>query len=252
MNKIALTIAGLALGAISLSAQERRLEVDIPSLDDFNRVEISKSNGQVETSLSVAFPMYFGTTVLTDVNYKGAWALTELFDRDFLEMRPSKNFVYALDLAAMHIRSGAFDVSMGLRWTFMDFTFADPAYTLRRVGSKTFLPSDILGENPAYDYTKSKIHASYFGIPLRLSLNYDKAKIYAGASIELLTEGYSKYKHPKDRQNIREAFNDIRATLEAGFSWNRIGVFVMYGLTPLFPDSLSDARTLSFGLTLGM
>ena len=110
MNKIALTIAGLALGAISLSAQERRLEVDIPSLGDFNRVEISKSNGQVETSLSVAFPMYFGTTVLTDVNYKGAWALTELFDRDFLEMRPSKNFVYALDLAAMHIRSGAFDV----------------------------------------------------------------------------------------------------------------------------------------------
>lgn len=254
MNKIALTIMGLALGAISLSAQERRLEIVIPSMDDIlsNKVEISKTKGQVETSLSVAFPMYFGTTVLTDVNYKGAWALTEIFNDGFLEMRPSKNFVYALDLAAMHIRSGAFDVSMGLRWTFMDFTFADPAYTLRRIGSKTFLPSRIDDENPAYDYTKSKIHASYFGIPLRLSLNYDKATIYAGASIELLTEGYSKYKHPKDRQNIREAFNDVRATVEAGFSWNRIGVFVMYGLTPLFPDSLSDARTLSFGLTLGM
>ena len=245
MKKMLLLLAALTLSAAAF-AQDR--EIDLESLEDLNKIEIA-SGGKVETDLNLAFPMYFGASALVGTNYKGEW--TAVNNTHFLDMRTAKNFVYGLQLADLRIRYNALDVSLGLRWTFMDFTFADSANTLRPVG-KVYMPYPIRMESSNYDGRKSKIHASYFGIPLRLSLNYDKATIYAGASIELLTEGYSKYKHPKNRQNIREAFNDVRATVEAGFSWNRIGVFVMYGLTPLFPDSLSDARTLSFGLTLGM
>ena len=142
-------------------------------------------------------------------------------------------------------------LSLGLRWTFMDFTFADSRFTLRPVGS-SYIPVPIQEINPGYDLNKSKIHASYFGIPLRVGVEVGKATIYAGGSAELLTGGYAKYKRPKERQQIKEVFNPFRATVEAGFSYGNLGVFCMYGLTPLFQDSLSDARTITFGLLLGL
>jgi hypothetical protein len=51
---------------------------------------------------------------------------------------------------------------------------------------------------------------------------------------------------------MKELFNPIRASIEGGFSYGNLGVFVQYGLTPLFPANLSDARTLTFGLLLGL
>ena len=46
-------------------------------------------------------------------------------------------------------------------------------------------------------------------------------------------------------------FNRFRATVEAGVQYGILGFYANYGLTTLFPDSLSDARTLTFGIVLG-
>ena len=81
---------------------------------------------------------------------------------------------------------------------------------------------------------------------------FGKATVYAGASAELLTSGYTKYKRPKRRTMAKDIFSPFRATVEGGFCWGPLGVFAMYGLTPLFPSDLSDARTLTRGLILGM
>ena len=262
MKRILLTIAVLALGAGVASAQDR--EIDLQELDELNKIELSKDGSRVNTELHLAFPMYFGASTLTNLNYKGDWDPSSglVYYHDFLKFRTGKNFVYALQLAEMEIRGDMLSLSLGLRWTFMDFTFSDPSLTLRpysglqflssAAGSNVYVPVPVSSVNPSYDLGKSKIHASYFGIPLRVGLNFGKATLYAGASAELLTGGYAKFKRPKDRQQIREVFNPFRATVEGGFSYGNLGVFVMYGLTPLFQESLSDARTISFGLLLGL
>ena len=251
MNKWILTLAVLVMGAAAASAQDREI-----SLDDFNQIEISKPDARVETSLGVAFPMYFGLSTLTNVNYKGAWAggYTGAWagGQDFLNFRTGKNFVYALDLASVHFKSGGFHASLGLRWTFMDFTFSHPEYTIRPVGGGSFDFIPIKTENPNYDYNKSKVHATYFGIPLRASLHFGRAAVFAGASAELLTGGYAKYKRPDNRMQIKEVFHPFRATVEAGFNYGLLGFYVQYALTPLFKQTLSDANTFTFGLVLGL
>ena len=262
MNKLALTVAGLALVALPAFAQQDGDGFLSGSWDDFNKVEISSNDRHVETSVSFAFPMYFGTSVLTDVSYNGAWDAYEAAYPDFLDMDTRKNFVYALDMVSMHARVSAVDLSLGLRWTFMNFTFRDPAYTIRPASEADIVSNLIMGnkcvptfirsENPGYDYSKSKLFASYLGVPFRLSLNYGKATVYAGVSAELLMDSYTKYKRPKVREPIRGLFNDFRASLEAGFSVYNLGLFVNYGLTPLFRSEYSDAHTLTIGLTLGI
>lgn len=245
MKKMLLLLAALTLSAAAF-AQDR--EIDLEELGELNKIEIT-SGGKVETDLNLAFPMYFGASALVGTNYKGEW--TAVNNYHFLDMRTAKNFVYGLQLADLRIRYNALDVSLGLRWTFMDFTFADSANTLRPVG-KVYMPYPIRMESSNYDGRKSKIHASYFGIPLRVGVNLGKVSVYAGASAELLTGGYTKYKRPRYREQCREVFNPFRATVEGGFSYGSLGVFVMYGLTPLFQESLSDARTLTFGFLLGL
>ena len=252
MKKLWLIVAGMAFAAAPIFSQTRHYEVDFDAWDGFNRIEISQDNSHVETSVGVAFPMYFGTSVLSDISYNGEWGTAMADYPGFQDMRTSKNFFYALEMVALHVHAGHVEMTAGLRWTFMDFTFKNPAYTLRGVGSGPYMPASILSGEPTYNYDKSKIHATYFGIPVRVGLEWGRSTLYVGASAELLVNGYTKYKHPKERIKADAIFNDFRATLEAGFSWNNIGVFVMYGLTPLFPNSLSNARTVSFGLTLGL
>ena len=235
MKKCFLLIA--ALGAMALGA--RAQDVDFESLGDLNTIELSKAGSTVETELNLAFPMYFGVSALTNV--------TGTFDTQV-----PKNFVYGLQLADMRIRYNALDVSLGLRWTFMDFTFANSDYSILKVG-EAFTPYSIKTLAPDYDGKKSKIHASYFGVPLRVGLNFGKAKVYAGASAELLTGGYTKFKRPKTREKMEGMFNPFRATIEGGFSYGSLGVFVMYGLTPLFSDKMyAQANTITFGLLLGL
>lgn len=258
MNKLALTLVGMAFAVLPAAAQDFDSDFSFGSWDDFNKVEISSNDKHVETSIKFAFPMYFGTSVLTDLTYNDTWGILEKVYPDFMDLNARKNFVYGLEMVSMHVRTGAVDLSLGLRWTFMNFTFRDSAYSLRPEmalgsprASTQHVPYRIASEGP-YDGRKSKIFASYLGIPFRVSLNYGKATVYGGVSAELLMDSYTKYKHPKVREPINGLFNDFRASVEAGISLYNFGLFVNYGLTPLFKDQYSNAHTLTVGVTLGI
>lgn len=249
MKKIILTIAALVL-ATAAFAQDR--EIDLQSWDDFNKVELSKAGTRLESNLSFAFPMYFGWSTLTNVNYKD-WASANMLNQptDFLDMNLGRSFTYGLTLLDVNLRYGALGISMGLRWSFMDFVFENNNVTIRPVGNY-FAPFSITEIDPNYNGRKSKLHANYFGIPARISLNFGKATIYGGASAEYLVNGFAKFKQPKNKMQMNNLFNRFRVTVEGGFSYGNLGVFVMYGLTPLFRQELSDARTLTFGILLGL
>ena len=245
MKKIILTIAVLAASAAAF-AQDR--EIDLESWDDFNKVELSHAGTRVESNLSFAFPMYFGWSALTNVNYKGSFAST---NTPFLDMNLGRSFTYGLTLLDVNIRYGALGFSAGLRWTFMDFAFENNSFTIRPEGN-SYAPVEITTLDPSYNGKKSKLHANYFGIPVRVSANFGKATIYGGASVEYLINGFAKYKQPVSKMQMSSLFNRFRATVEGGFSYGNLGVFVQYGLTPLFRQNLSDARTLTFGILLGL
>ena len=248
-------LAALTAFATVAAAQDR--EIDLNEYSDFS---LSKPDAKIETHLHIAFPMYFGWSTLTNVNYQGSWTAV---NSDFLQTDLGKNFVYGLEMAAIHFSSadGPLDVSLGLRWTFMDFTLANSQMTFREfepditssftVNKGTYFPFPIKNEAPNYDGRKSKIHANYLGVPLRMTLHYGKARVFVGASAEYLISGYTKYKHPKYRQDVTPMFNRFRATVEGGFYWGILGVFANYSLTPLFPDTLCDAHTFTFGIILG-
>lgn len=254
MKKLMILLAALTAFAAAAAAQDQ-----IVDLNDFS---LSKEDAKIETHLHVAFPMYFGWSTLTNLNYKGAWDLGGA-QHNFLDTQIGKNFVYGLEMAAIHFSSadGPLDVSLGLRWTFMDFTLANSQYTFRKVVpnlttaemhfTDTYFPFYIKNEAANYDGRKSKIHGNYLGVPLRMTLHYGKARVFVGASAEYLISGYTKYKHPKYRQDVTPMFNRFRATVEGGFYWGILGVFANYSLTPLFPDTLCDAHTFTFGLVLG-
>lgn len=253
----------LALSALCTGALAQDLDLDI------NQISLSRSDAAIETELEFGLPMYFGWTALTGVNYKGAWDYLrrdacDYIGRDnFLDTRTGKNFVYGFEMAAVHFSKpgGNWDVSLGLRWTFMDFTLQDSQVTFRKVHPVTtnlagngnvYYPYPIQAETSNYNGRKSKIHGSYIGIPLRITYKTGDARIFAGASAEYLLKGYSKYRSPKNRQDVTPMFNPFRATIEAGVSYSSLGLFVLYGLTPLFPAELSDARTLTIGLLLDL
>ncbi len=239
-------LAALTASVAVAAAQDKAVD-----LNDFS---LSKEDARVETHLHVAFPMYFGWSTLTNLNYRGDWADAQPAYGNFLDTQTGKNFVYGLEMAAIHFSKpgGLLDVSVGLRWTFMDFTLSNPALTFRSSGSGArYFPYFIKSEALNYDGRKSKFHGNYLGIPLRLTFDCGKVKVFAGASAEYLISGYTKYKFPKYRQDATPMFNRFRATVEAGIQYGILGFFANYGLTPLFPDGLSDAHTLTFGLVLG-
>ena len=240
MKKLFLTIAVLAFSATAF-AQDR--EIDLDDIENFNKVEIAKSNPHVESNATFGFPMYFGATTLTNINYKGAWANTGL--GNFLDFNLPRSFMFGIEVVNVNFRFGAVGLSLGVRYTYMDLTFQNNYTTIDMAGNPmTIAPTATNGK-------KSKIHATYSGVPARLSLNFGKASIYAGATLDVLLDGYAKYKQPKTRYKV-PVFNRFRGTVEGGFSYGNLGVFVMYGLTPVFDSDLSDAHTLTFGLLLGL
>ena len=249
----------LALSAICAGALAQDLDLDI------NQISLSREDAAIEAELEFALPMYFGWTALTGVNYKGFWDY--IGHPDFLDTRTGKNFVYGLEMAAVHFSKpgGSWDVSLGLRWTFMDFTLQDSQWTFRKSipyphtqvaiqtdADKVYFPYSIKMESQTYNGRKSKIHGNYIGVPLRITYKAGDARVFAGASAEYLLSGYSKYRSPKNRQDVTPMFNRFRATVEAGVSYSSLGLFVLYGLTPLFPAELSDARTLTIGFLLDL
>ena len=244
MKKILLALTALAALSLGAFAQD---------MESFNEIPLTKEGSKIETDLGFAFPMYFGASTLAGEAYKGEWAVAEKMIPGFQEMQIPKSFVYGLDMVSLNfgMDEAPLKVSLSLRWTFMDFTFKNPANTFREV-NHTYIPYAIGLETASYDGKKSKIHANYLGVPLRIKYKIGDGFVYAGASAELLISGYTKYKKPKVRTTNSGIFSPFRATLEAGFGYEGLGFFVLYGLTPLFPAGLSDARTLSFGLVLGI
>lgn len=238
MKKIAIIIAALGIFAVSAAAQ------------NYTDIELSSGN-KVESSLRLAFPMHFGFSTLINPTYNGPWASTGY--GQFLNTQLPRNFNYGIEPVGLRFYSkrSPFELGVGIRFSFMDYCLENPAISFHSVGGD-YLPYDISSEQPAYNGTKSKIHASYVGVPVRIFFKAGKAKLYTGLSAEYMFNGYTKYREPKARVTTNELFNRMRAEVEIGATYGILGVFASYSFTPLFDTRYSNATVYTFGLTLGM
>lgn len=191
--------------------------------------------------------MYFGFSTFTQTNYYGNWADTSC--PDFLDQRAGQSFSFAFDAFAFNIsldHKRNWELMAGLRFTFGDHVFRNPGYTLVDVNGQPW-PA----VTPA-STSKSKIHTDYVGIPLDIRFNVGKFSLFAGASAEILLNANCKYKQPSTRYVI-SGVNPFRSVAEVGMTYNHIGIFAQYSLTPVFkPGTGSDARELKFGFLLGL
>ena len=248
MKRIIITVA-VCLLALTPALAQKTTDGKI------NRDGIELKTGKrAELRLRAVFPMYFGVSTLTGTDYQGLWASSPL--GGFLDTKLIQNFNYNLEMVGIRLYSRGLPVeaTLGMRWTFMDFSLANTAITFEGIDGPTpsaYIPAPIITQG--YDGTKSKIHASYIGLPLRIAFKLGAdVKLFAGVAGEYLVKGYTKYRNPSSRTTTNALFSPFRGSVEGGISYAGWGLYASYGLTPLFQPDCSNARTLSFGLVLGL
>lgn len=240
MKKIAIIIAAIAVFGFSANAQSTLTE----------GIDIASGN-KVESKLRIVFPMHFGFSTLVNPTYNGNWAGTSY--GNFLDTQFFRNFNYGIEPLGIRFfsKSSPFEFGLGIRFSFLDFTMANPNISFHKQGD-AIVPYDITTEQSAYDGAKSKVHGSYVGVPLRIFFKAGKAKLYAGVSGEYMFHGYTKYRSPNAKVTLNDMFNRVRGSVEVGATYGIIGFFASYTFTPVFKTTMSDATAVSFGLTLGM
>ncbi len=188
-----------------------------------------------------------GFSALTGINYYGNWA--ENSCPDFLQQSVGKNFTFSFDAVNFNFRLSPdrmFELAAGMRFTFIDYVFKDPRYTLINLNGKPWPSATPDGVR------KSKVHADYIGLPVDFVFNYGRFSAYAGITAEILLGAFAKYKDPCTRWTL-SGVNPFRSVVEVGMTYRHFGIFANYAISPLYsPGVGSDARSLSFGLLIGL
>lgn len=232
MKRLIMIIAAICLTVLPANAQHF----------DSEGFELTSSR-YVDSNLRICFPMFFGMTMP--------------FGEDSATFPGTKfveSFYYGLELASIRFTSPAspFMFSIGLRFTFMDFSLEDTSISYRQDTSGEYMPYTISDDVAPYDGTKSKLHASYFGVPARFYFTAGRAKLYTGIGADYMIHGWTKYKFPKYREDADGLFNRFRASAELGATYGIFGVFANYTFTPVLTDRISNSGVISFGVTVGM
>jgi hypothetical protein len=167
---------------------------------------------------------------------------------DFLDLKGGKSIHFGMDIAGMYLqldRRGDIYLGVGVSVQCDNYTFSNNI-TIKRIDGV------IMPEELDKEYKKSKLTATYFGIPVYLTFRpYNKIKIALNGYAEFLTNSHTKYKKPKHKSDI-SGLNPVQLGLGGSFTYSGFGVYVKYSLTPLFKsESGPGAHLLSAGLVIG-
>lgn len=200
---------------------------------------------RVTTSLGIA-SLDFGFNSFAGITYTGRWA-----DRgDFLDLNSWKSIRLAWEPASVRValdRKANVLVSAGLRLTADNYSLANP-YTLSTDSEGHLMPEKLEGM-----IKKSKLTATYIGIPLRLTFRIGRdLRLSAMAAGEVLVNSHTKYKKPKVKNHL-SGMNDFRFSTGGSLTYDQIGLYVEYAVSPMFRAGTgADANTLSIGLRFGI
>ena len=235
---------GPAGSSLTIGACHYGLNIDRNGVSEYYEIE-GERPPRVSGSLGIA-SLDFGFNILAGTEYYGPWA----DQGNFLDMNGWKSIRVAWEPASVTIaldRKAHVSLVAGVRILADNYTFSRP-YTLVYNDMDNVVPAKIDGY-----VKKSKLVATYIGIPIRLSFRIGSDLHITGyASGDLLLNGRTKYKKPKVKGNI-SCFSPFRISAGGSITYNNFGVYCEYGTTPLFKDGTgADTHTVSVGLRFGI
>jgi hypothetical protein len=157
------------------------------------------------------------------------------------ELNNAKSIHFGLDIfeyiAKLDPTNNRFLLSTGINIKCDNYTF-DDNITLKKVGG------NIITVPLIENYKKSKLTATYLGIPLRFKYKFTKSfGISAGGYADLLLSAHTKYKKPKNKEKI-SGLNPIQCGVGGAITIECFGLYVKYSLTPLFRNDVGPNRNL--------
>lgn len=165
-----------------------------------------------------------------------------------LNLNPNKSYHISADVYDVNVSlnaGGTVGFSAGVRFVYDDYVFSDKISVAVENGVMTPFSIDS-------SYKKSKLAACYVGIPVYFNINIvNDLEIAVGGYADYLLGAYTKYKKPKHKDNI-SCFNTFQAGVMAEIVYSDFGVYVQYGLVPLFKDGVGpEVHNLSIGVVYG-
>lgn len=193
------------------------------------------------------FGIKWGATRLTDSPYYGNWAGMG----DFLNLSGKSNSL-TIEPISWHVRldrKAIVRFQVGINGTWDNYHFFNPK-TLLNDKDGFLMPHHING-----DVTKNMLNAFYLGASMGLSFRVGNMKIGANANPELLCYAESVFKskdHKKTKSEV-QGLNPVRLKVGATMMINWFGIYVDYGLTPVFKKDIgNDANMVSLGIKIGI
>ena len=194
-----------------------------------------------------ALGIKWGVTRLTDSPYYEDW--TDL--GDFLSLSGKSNSL-SIEPISCHLRldrKGIVWINTGICCTWDNYHFFNPI-TLVNNGNGNLMPMHIEEK-----IKRTQMNAFYLGASLGLAFRIGNVKIGANATPEVLCYSESRYKTTDKVKHKTEiqGLNPVRLKVGATMMLDWIGVYVDYGLNPVFKEGTgNDARMVSIGVKVGI
>lgn len=187
-----------------------------------------------------------GFNFLTGTDYAAYPAGTE----DFLDVRAGNSFHFGITPIGLSVgldRRRRFEFSTGLRYTVDNYRLSDNTITLGREADRV-VPLEL--DNSA---DKSKMRITSLGIPLQFSFSPVRhLQIALVGYCDFVLGTRTIYKKPKVRSELY-GVNTFQFGIGGSVSYHGIGVYVRYGVTPLFESGKGPStHPVSFGVCLFM
>lgn len=231
-EEVVLEVGGFGITLSSLSEEkirDRDTRIKRPRL---NLIALAKSEQ--------------GFLIPTGVDYGDYPAGTERF----FDLRSGKSYHFSTTLVGLSYDFGKrrqFSVATGLRYTVDNYRLSNNSITL---GNSDGMVVPVALDEKA---DKSKLRITSLGIPLHLTFSPMRyMAISLSGYFDFTMGANSIYKHPKVK-NPLSGVNPFQVGIGLGVSYYSIGVYVRYGITPLFKSGVGpQVRPLSIGFCYAM
>lgn len=187
-----------------------------------------------------------GFNIPTGVDYGGYPA----GEAGFFDLRGGKSFHLSTTLVGLNCAIGRqrkFAITTGLSYAVDNYRLSDNSITLAHHDGK-IIPQKLDGTAD-----KSKLRITSLGVPLHLAYHPVRHLTVSLSGFFDFTMGANSiYKRPKEKSSL-SGVNDFRFGVGASVSYYNVGIYLRYGVTPLFKSSVGPkVHPLSIGLCVGL
>lgn len=253
MKRIITLLAILAISAAAHAQTDSLMTVDKEGLNlnvaGFSvtlggKAEPVKAKKRYRPYGTNVFGVKWGVTRMTDSPYYGRWDGMG----DFLNLSGKSNSL-SIEPISWNValdRKRITWIQVGVNLTWDNYHFFNPK-TLLNNQEGYLMPYHLEGK-----VKKTTMNTFYLGAAFGLGFRIGNVKLGANATPEVLCYAESRYKNPKKSSTEIQGLNPIRLKAGVTMMVDFFGLYVDYGLTPVFKDGTgNDAHMASIGLKLG-